>query len=158
MAIAWSKTVPYECYELGHCWTPNCTDAFSGLALHSFKYSLKVYGTLYLVCVVCRGGCVENGIAIPSVLFSPAAMYANLYLFSYFMRNVDLRSIYYIHAWILWSVVPKTVVQLVVDRIAARQILIFFACCIWAIINVFSILPETAWPVGVASTFSRGQT
>ena len=50
---------------------------------------------IYLVCVVCRGGCVENGIAIPSVLFSPAAMYANLYLFSYFMRNVDLRSIYY---------------------------------------------------------------
>ena len=49
MAIAWSKTVPYTCYELGHCWTPSCKQAFADIAIDGFKYSLKVYGTLYLV-------------------------------------------------------------------------------------------------------------
>ncbi|KAK2143274.1 hypothetical protein LSH36_858g00055 [Paralvinella palmiformis] len=54
MAIAWSKTVPYTCYELGHCWTPHCSQAFTDIAIDAFKYALKVYGTLYLLAAIIR--------------------------------------------------------------------------------------------------------
>lgn len=42
----WS--VPYNCYEVGHIWTPHCTDAAVDLFLCSFVESLKVYTPLYL--------------------------------------------------------------------------------------------------------------
>ena len=40
--------VPFNCYEVGHFWTPDCSDAALELFLVSFKESLKIYSPLYL--------------------------------------------------------------------------------------------------------------
>ena len=42
----WS--VPYNCYEVGHFWTPNCSDAALELLFVAFAESLKIYTPLYL--------------------------------------------------------------------------------------------------------------
>ena len=42
----WS--VPYNCYEVGHFWTPHCSDAALELMFVAFGESLKIYTPLYL--------------------------------------------------------------------------------------------------------------
>lgn len=39
---------PYNCYEVGHTWTPYCSEAALGLALVVFRESIKLYTPLYL--------------------------------------------------------------------------------------------------------------
>lgn len=39
---------PYNCYEVGHGWTPFCTDAACGVGIAAFKNSLPLYSSLYL--------------------------------------------------------------------------------------------------------------
>lgn len=39
---------PYNCYEVGHGWTPFCTDAAFGVGYAAFKNSLPLYTSLYL--------------------------------------------------------------------------------------------------------------
>ena len=53
-----SKTLPYSCYELGHCWDPVCSKACFEIMIVSFIESCKIYGIVYLVsfnseCVFC---------------------------------------------------------------------------------------------------------
>lgn len=40
---------PYNCYEIGHTWTPHCSQAWLDLWFSTFVRSLKLYGVLYLV-------------------------------------------------------------------------------------------------------------
>ena len=42
--------VPYNCYEMGHGWTPYCSAAALEIGLIVFQQSLKLYAPLYLVC------------------------------------------------------------------------------------------------------------
>ena len=50
MAI-FSKPVELHCscYELGHCWTPHCSQACTDVARDVFTEAIKIYGALYLV-------------------------------------------------------------------------------------------------------------
>lgn len=51
MAPSISKfdTLPFNCYELGHTWNPNCTGAAVDMGAAAFKDALKMYTTCYLV-------------------------------------------------------------------------------------------------------------
>lgn len=40
---------PYNCYEIGHTWTPYCSQAWLGIWYDVFVRALKLYGLLYLV-------------------------------------------------------------------------------------------------------------
>lgn len=42
-------TFGYNCYEVGHTWTPHCTDAALGLGLTVFLQGLKMYSGLYIL-------------------------------------------------------------------------------------------------------------
>ncbi|UXI22912.1 DEAD/DEAH box helicase [Sarcoptes scabiei] len=54
MPSIWSKllmtewNLPYNCYELGHTWTPYCSEAALEMGLIVFQQSLKLYAPLYL--------------------------------------------------------------------------------------------------------------
>ncbi|KAG0427552.1 hypothetical protein HPB47_025386, partial [Ixodes persulcatus] len=39
--------LPYNCYEIGHTWTPHCSEASVYVGLNAFKESLKMYLPLY---------------------------------------------------------------------------------------------------------------
>ncbi|XP_022242386.1 transmembrane protein 135-like [Limulus polyphemus] len=42
-------SLPFNCYETGHTWTPSCTDAALTIGATTFREALKIYGSLYVV-------------------------------------------------------------------------------------------------------------
>ncbi|KAG0719283.1 Transmembrane protein 135 [Chionoecetes opilio] len=44
-----SKTLPYSCYELGHCFKHSCSAASFEVCIIGFLESLKIYGVVYLL-------------------------------------------------------------------------------------------------------------
>ncbi|XP_054166120.1 transmembrane protein 135-like [Oppia nitens] len=56
----WS--VPYNCYEIGHTWTPSCSEAAIELGIIVFKESLKLYTPLYLLSQGLQKGLDVNGL------------------------------------------------------------------------------------------------
>lgn len=42
-------SVPYNCYEIGHTWTPHCSQAWFDVWYNTFTRAVKLYGVLYLV-------------------------------------------------------------------------------------------------------------
>ncbi|XP_068210009.1 transmembrane protein 135-like isoform X2 [Palaemon carinicauda] len=49
-----SKTLPFSCYELGHCWEPVCSKASFEICIISFIESCKIYGVVYLLTGLLR--------------------------------------------------------------------------------------------------------
>ncbi|XP_077488296.1 transmembrane protein 135-like [Amblyomma americanum] len=45
----WCARVPYNCYEIGHTWTPHCSQAWIDVWYNTFTRALRLYGVLYLV-------------------------------------------------------------------------------------------------------------
>jgi hypothetical protein len=50
----------YTCYELGHTWTPSCKKASFDVFLLVFKEALKIYGSVYFVCIVLLHSLLKN--------------------------------------------------------------------------------------------------
>lgn len=44
-----TASLPYNCYEIGHTWTPHCSQAWLDLWFTTFVRALRLYGLLYLV-------------------------------------------------------------------------------------------------------------
>ncbi|CAL8143763.1 unnamed protein product [Orchesella dallaii] len=51
MAPAASKfdTLPFNCYEIGHTWTPSCAKASTDLGVACFKEGFKIYASCYVM-------------------------------------------------------------------------------------------------------------
>ncbi|XP_019467891.1 uncharacterized protein LOC104909420 isoform X2 [Meleagris gallopavo] len=45
---ALSKSIPHNCYEIGHTWHPRCSVAVLHVTQGALAESLRIYGTLYL--------------------------------------------------------------------------------------------------------------
>ncbi|KAF3830204.1 hypothetical protein GH733_001629 [Mirounga leonina] len=46
---ALSKSIPHNCYEIGHTWHPSCGVSFVQITRGALEESLKIYAPLYLV-------------------------------------------------------------------------------------------------------------
>lgn len=46
---ALSKSIPHNCYEIGHTWHPSCRVSFLQITGGALEESLKIYAPLYLV-------------------------------------------------------------------------------------------------------------
>lgn len=46
---ALSKSIPHNCYEIGHTWHPSCRVSFLQITWGALEESLKIYAPLYLV-------------------------------------------------------------------------------------------------------------
>ncbi|ELW68934.1 Transmembrane protein 135 [Tupaia chinensis] len=46
---ALSKSIPHNCYEIGHTWHPSCRVAFLQITGGALEESLKIYAPLYLI-------------------------------------------------------------------------------------------------------------
>ncbi|KAH0513901.1 Transmembrane protein 135 [Microtus ochrogaster] len=47
---ALSKSIPHNCYEIGHTWHPSCRVSFLQITWGALEESLKIYAPLYLAC------------------------------------------------------------------------------------------------------------
>ncbi|KAJ8798384.1 hypothetical protein J1605_001509 [Eschrichtius robustus] len=45
---ALSKSIPHNCYEIGHTWHPSCGVSFVQITRGALEESLKIYAPLYL--------------------------------------------------------------------------------------------------------------
>ena len=46
---AWSKLLDLSCYEMGHTWTPSCSQAAFDVGKSGYYEAFKVYAPIYLV-------------------------------------------------------------------------------------------------------------
>lgn len=46
---ALSKSIPHNCYEIGHTWQPSCWPPFLHITRGALEESLRIYAPLYLV-------------------------------------------------------------------------------------------------------------
>ncbi|KAL0629865.1 Transmembrane protein 135 [Plecturocebus cupreus] len=55
---ALSKSIPHNCYEIGHTWHPSCRVSFLQITGGALEESLKIYAPLYLMepCSVAQTG------------------------------------------------------------------------------------------------------
>lgn len=55
--VAFSKpaSLPFSCYEVGHTWTPYCSNAASDVALACFEEGLKIYSSVYILSSLLSG-------------------------------------------------------------------------------------------------------
>lgn len=42
-------SLPYNCYEVGHTWTPECNEAALSVGFYCLVEGMKIYAPLYLV-------------------------------------------------------------------------------------------------------------
>ncbi|MEJ1272795.1 transmembrane protein 135 [Cricetulus griseus] len=58
---ALSKSIPHNCYEIGHTWHPSCRVSFLQITWGALEESLKIYAPLYLVSRAgACAGCVSR--------------------------------------------------------------------------------------------------
>jgi len=55
--VAFSKpaSLPFSCYEVGHTWTPYCSNAAADVALACFEEGLKIYSSVYILSSLFSG-------------------------------------------------------------------------------------------------------
>ncbi|KAF7701183.1 transmembrane protein 135 [Silurus meridionalis] len=51
---ALSKSIPHNCYEIGHTWSPSCTISALQVTAGALEVSLKIYAPLYLIAAILR--------------------------------------------------------------------------------------------------------
>lgn len=51
---ALSKSIPHNCYEIGHTWHPSCRVSFLQVTWGALEESLKIYAPLYLIAAILR--------------------------------------------------------------------------------------------------------
>lgn len=63
---AFSKSIPHNCYEIGHTWHPSCGVSFLHITGCALEESLKIYVPLYLVRLVRGEFSEESGAGVQS--------------------------------------------------------------------------------------------
>ncbi|ETE66190.1 Transmembrane protein, partial [Ophiophagus hannah] len=76
---ALSKSIPHNCYEIGHTWHPHCGRAFVHITQGAFEESLRIYGTLYLIAAILRKRKLDYYLnkLLPEILQSTSFLTAN---------------------------------------------------------------------------------
>ncbi|MBN3273066.1 TM135 protein, partial [Polyodon spathula] len=76
---AFSKSIPHNCYEIGHTWTPSCTLSTLQVTAGALEVSFKIYAPLYLIAAILRRRKKEYYLyrLLPEILQSTSFLGAN---------------------------------------------------------------------------------
>ncbi|XP_035298297.1 transmembrane protein 135 isoform X3 [Cricetulus griseus] len=95
---ALSKSIPHNCYEIGHTWHPSCRVSFLQITWGALEESLKIYAPLYLIAAVLRKRKLEYYLykLLPEILQSASFLTANgaLYITFFCILRRGLLTIY----------------------------------------------------------------
>lgn len=126
----WS--VPYNCYEVGHIWTPHCSDAAVDLFIVCFFESLKIYTPLYFASqlIFSRKFTLDSfKESVKSILRSSSFLSLNAFnilLFFCFFRITTGRFYYRIH--VFFPTFFASLLAILVERPSRRfQLAIYVA-------------------------------
>ncbi|XP_058401432.1 transmembrane protein 135 isoform X4 [Diceros bicornis minor] len=95
---ALSKSIPHNCYEIGHTWHPSCGLSFVHITRGALEESLKIYAPLYLIAAILRKRKLDYYLhkLLPEILQSASFLTANgaLYMAFFCILRRGLLTIY----------------------------------------------------------------
>ncbi|KAM9763389.1 transmembrane protein 135 isoform 1-T1 [Dama dama] len=141
---ALSKSIPHNCYEIGHTWHPSCWLSFLHITRGALEESLKIYAPLYLIAAILRKRKLDYYLhkLLPEILQSASFLTANGALFMAFF--CILRKI--LGKFYLWSpgfgaALPSSYVAILIERKSRRGLLTIYMA---------NLATETLFRMGVA--------
>uniref|UniRef100_A0A7N8X1I1 Transmembrane protein 135 n=1 Tax=Mastacembelus armatus TaxID=205130 RepID=A0A7N8X1I1_9TELE len=71
--------IPYNCYEIGHTWSPSCVQSAVDVTRSALEVSFKIYAPLYLIAAVLRRRKKDYYLKrlLPEILWSTSFLTAN---------------------------------------------------------------------------------
>uniref|UniRef100_A0A8C6RJX3 Transmembrane protein 135 n=1 Tax=Nannospalax galili TaxID=1026970 RepID=A0A8C6RJX3_NANGA len=84
--VALSKSIPHNCYEIGHTWHTSCRVSVLQISWGALEESLKIYAPLYLIAAILRKRKLEYYLykLFPEILQSASFLTANGAVFTTF--------------------------------------------------------------------------
>ncbi|XP_030414833.1 transmembrane protein 135 isoform X1 [Gopherus evgoodei] len=126
---ALSKSIPHNCYEIGHTWHPHCGQAFLHITHGALAESLRIYGTLYLIAAVLRKRKLDYYLhkLLPEILQSTSFLTANgsLYIACFCILRRILGKFYF---WTpgFGAALPASYVAILIERKSRRGLLTIY--------------------------------
>uniref|UniRef100_A0A2I3GIU6 Transmembrane protein 135 n=1 Tax=Nomascus leucogenys TaxID=61853 RepID=A0A2I3GIU6_NOMLE len=135
---ALSKSIPHNCYEIGHTWHPSCRVSFLQITGGALEESLKIYAPLYLIAAILRKRKLDYYLhkLLPEILQSASFLTANgaLYMAFFCILRKILGKFY---SWTpgFGAALPASYVAILIERksvllfcITAAMYMFFFRC------------------------------
>uniref|UniRef100_A0A4X2KEQ3 Transmembrane protein 135 n=1 Tax=Vombatus ursinus TaxID=29139 RepID=A0A4X2KEQ3_VOMUR len=126
---AFSKSIPHNCYEIGHTWHPSCRVSFIQITRGALEESLKIYAPLYLIAAILRKRKLEYYLhkLLPEIIQSASFLTANGALYMAFF--CILRRI--LGKFFSWSpgfgaALPASYVAILIERKSRRGLLTIY--------------------------------
>ncbi|XP_051677423.1 transmembrane protein 135 isoform X6 [Oryctolagus cuniculus] len=105
---ALSKSIPHNCYEIGHTWHPSCRVSFLQITGGALEESLKIYAPLYLIAAILRKRKLDYYLhkLLPEILQSASFLTANgaLYIAFFCTLRRGLLTIYMANLVLLFCI------------------------------------------------------
>ncbi|KAM5246063.1 transmembrane protein 135 isoform 2-T2 [Ctenodactylus gundi] len=126
---ALSKSIPHNCYEVGHTWHPSCRVAFLQITWGALEESLRIYAPLYLIAAILRKRKVDYYLykLLPEILQSASFLTANgsLYITFFCVLRKILGKFY---AWSpgFGAALPASYMAILIERKSRRGLLTIY--------------------------------
>ncbi|XP_029458143.1 transmembrane protein 135 isoform X2 [Rhinatrema bivittatum] len=126
---ALSKSIPHNCYEIGHTWHPSCTVAYLQITQGALEEAFKIYGTLYLIAAILRRRKFDYYVhkLLPEILQSTSFLAANgsLYMAFFCILRKILGKFYFWSAG-FGAALPASYVSILIERKSRRGLLTIY--------------------------------
>ncbi|KAM5224866.1 transmembrane protein 135 isoform 2-T2 [Hipposideros larvatus] len=126
---ALSKSIPHNCYEIGHTWHPSCGVSFVQITGGALEESLKIYAPLYLIAAILRKRKLDYYLykLLPEILQSASFLTANgaLYMAFFCILRRILGKFY---SWSpgFGAALPASYVAILIERKSRRGLLTIY--------------------------------
>ncbi|XP_032151720.1 transmembrane protein 135 isoform X3 [Sapajus apella] len=124
-----SKSIPHNCYEIGHTWHPSCCVSFLQITGGALEESLKIYAPLYLIAAILRKRKLDYYLhkLLPEILQSASFLTANgaLYMAFFCILRRILGKFY---SWTpgFGAALPASYVAILIERKSRRGLLTIY--------------------------------
>ncbi|XP_067890075.1 transmembrane protein 135 isoform X2 [Heterodontus francisci] len=126
---AFSKSIPHNCYEIGHTWSTSCIMSTVHVTVGAFEESLKIYAPLYIIAAILRRRKLDYYIhkLLPEILQSTSFLTANggFYIMFFCILRKLLGKFY------MWSAgfgaaLPASYLAILIERKSRRGLLTIY--------------------------------
>ncbi|XP_051677404.1 transmembrane protein 135 isoform X2 [Oryctolagus cuniculus] len=126
---ALSKSIPHNCYEIGHTWHPSCRVSFLQITGGALEESLKIYAPLYLIAAILRKRKLDYYLhkLLPEILQSASFLTANgaLYI-AFFCTLRKILGKFYSWTPGFGAALPASYMAILIERKSRRGLLTIY--------------------------------
>uniref|UniRef100_A0A286XZJ8 Transmembrane protein 135 n=1 Tax=Cavia porcellus TaxID=10141 RepID=A0A286XZJ8_CAVPO len=141
---ALSKSIPHNCYEIGHTWNPSCMVSFLQITWGALEESLKIYAPLYLIAAILRKRKIDYYLykLLPEILQSASFLTANgAFYITFFCLLRKILGKFYSWTPGFGAALPASYMAILIERKSRRGLLTIYMA---------NLATETLFRMGVA--------